>query len=163
MLMRTIFAALLVVCMFTPHAHAVHGEWTTVASACVPDEAAVGMYSVDGAYFQFLGASTGTIVARCNVTDPADYWNLDNPIWNYMDVTFNGPDGTAVDYQVSESLRRVHETTGSSSTIKTFTSNLFEAGQQLKSATFNHVFDFYNSRAGQSGPASQELQRTKSL
>jgi hypothetical protein len=42
------------------------------------------------------------------------------------------------------SVKRVHEATGVSSTIKTFDSKLFAAGQQLKSAIFAHVFDFYN-------------------
>src|SRR4051812_18045472 len=112
-----------------PSAHAVDGEWTTVTSACIPDEASAGIYQLEQARFEFLGASTGQIVARCNITDPADF-SEGNPGWSRMDVTYDDPDGFFSNSRVRVQLRRVHETTGASSTIATFDSNLFGIGQQ---------------------------------
>jgi hypothetical protein len=122
-------------------AHAADGEWTTVAAACVPDEDSVGLYQFEQARFEFSGASTGQIVARCNITDPADLLG-DNPSWGLMDVTYNDPDGFFNSSRVRVQLRRVHETTGASTTIATFDSNLFGIGQQLKTLNFNHAFNF---------------------
>ena len=124
-----------------PSAHAVDGEWTTVASACIPDEASAGIYQFEQARFEFLGASTGQIVARCNITDQADF-SEGNTGWSRMDVTYDDPDGFFNNSRVRVQLRRVHETTGASSTIATFDSNLFGVGQQLQSLNFAHAFNF---------------------
>jgi len=124
-----------------PSAHAANGEWTTVASACVPDEDSAGLYQFEQARFEFSRASTGQIVARCNITDPADLFG-GNPGWNRMDVTYNDPDGFFNNSRVRVQLRRVHKTTGASATIATFDSNLFGVGQQLETLSFNHAFNF---------------------
>ncbi|MGH8611226.1 MAG: hypothetical protein ACREYF_04030 [Gammaproteobacteria bacterium] len=133
--------------MLIPQVHAANGEWTTVASTCVPDEASVGRYQFEQARFEFSGANTGQIVSRCNITDPADLLN-DNPIWDRMDVTYDDPDGFFAGSRVRVQLRRVHETTGASATFATFDSNAFPPGQQLKTIAFVHPdddeFDFYN-------------------
>src|SRR5690349_16576454 len=84
---REYFLALVALCFLSfggPSAHAADGEWTTVASACVPDEASLGIYQFEQARFEFFGASTGQIVARCNITDPADMFG-GNPAWGLMD------------------------------------------------------------------------------
>lgn len=134
----------LVTALFATHSHAANGEWTTIASACALDEAATGRYVADGAAVYLASGVTGDIVLRCNVTDPADWFNFNNPLWSMMDVTFNDTDGQGIDKVVTAQLRRVHEATGVSTTLVTFTSNVFAAGQQLRSTVFNHVFDFYN-------------------
>jgi hypothetical protein len=136
-----ILAALCFLLFAGPSAHAANGEWTTVASACVPDEDSVGIYQFEQARFEFSGASTGEIVARCNITDPADLFG-GNPSWNRMDVTYNDPDGSLNSSRVRVQLRRVHETTGASATIATFDSNLFGIGQQLETLSFVHAFNF---------------------
>lgn len=143
---REYFLALVALCFLSlagPSAQAADGEWTTVASACVPDETSIGIYQFEQARFEFAGANTGQIVARCNITDPADLFG-GNPIWNRMDVTYNDPDGYFNNSRVRVQLRRVHETTGMSTTLVTFDSNLFGPGQQLETLSFNHVFNFYD-------------------
>jgi len=138
------FVALCCLSLAGPSAHAADGEWTTVASACVPDEDSVGIYQFEQARFEFSGASTGQIVARCNITDPADLFG-GNPIWSLIDVTYNDPNGCFSGSRVRVQLRRVHETTGASSTIVTFDSNsVCVAGQQLQTLNFNHAFNFYD-------------------
>ena len=134
----------LVAALFTTHSHAANGEWTTIASACALDESATGRYVADGAAVYLASGATGDIVLRCNVTDPADWFNVNDPLWNRMDVTFNDTDGQGIDKVVTAQLRRVHEATGASSTVVTFTSNVFAAGQQLRNTVVDHVFDFYN-------------------
>jgi len=141
---REYFLVLVALCCLSfagPSAHAADGEWTTVASACVPDEDSVGIYQFEQARFEFSGASTDQIVARCNITDPADL-SGGNPGWSRMDVTYNDPDGFFSNSRVRVQLRRVHETTGASSTIATFDSNLFGIGQQLQFLDFAHAFNF---------------------
>lgn len=115
------------------------GEWTTAASACMPDESAIASYSNDSAATSIASGITGDIVIRCNVTSPAD---TVNPDWNRMDVTLNDPDGAAAGRAVIVSLRRVHEDTGASSTILSLNSNNFAAGQRLAQEDFLHIFDF---------------------
>lgn len=129
-----------------PHAQAqFQGHWTTVASACVPDEESTGKFAMEQGTFQFLGVNTGSIDARCNVTNPADTGNLtSNPDWDLVEVTYNDPDGAANGSQVVVYLRRVHRVTGVSTDVHVFNSNVYGAGQQLRVENFNHTFDFVN-------------------
>lgn len=124
-------------------AQAANGEWATVAAGCVPDEGNKTKHSFEQARFEFAATNIGEIVARCNITDPADLFE-GNPIWDLMDVTYSDPDGAGNSARVRVQLRRVHETTGASSTLATFDSNGFAAGQQLRSLNFAHTFDFTN-------------------
>jgi hypothetical protein len=131
-------AALFLLLACTP-AWAQFGEWTTAASACMPDEAAIASYTNDSAASSIAAGITGDIVVRCNVSSPTD---LGTPNWNKMDVTFNDPDGPGTDKAVLVSLRRVHEDTGVSSTITTANSNTRPAGQQKLTHDVMHAFDF---------------------
>jgi hypothetical protein len=128
-------------------AYAVNGEWTTAASACVPDESAVGKFRAENASFEFTPAQFGSIGARCNITDPADLFSGQQPIWDGMLVTYNDPDGAGSGARVRVHLRRVAlvgSNNGVSSTISTFDSNLHPAGQQWQVQPFAHAFDFVN-------------------
>lgn len=125
-----------------PQVQAVDGEWTAVASTCVPDENSDGEYEFDFGRARFRGANTGVISFRCNVTDPADFSNPANPSWARMDVTYDDPDGFFSDHQVQVTLRRVHEVSGNSFLLATFDSDSFPPGQQLQAASFNHLFNF---------------------
>ncbi|HWB96627.1 MAG TPA: hypothetical protein VG672_08000 [Bryobacteraceae bacterium] len=135
-----VFAIGLLGLIAAPRSFAITGDWTTVAAACVPDEESAGRYAAEFGAFQFRGANTGTVDARCNVTNPRDDTN--NPGWGVMEVTYNDPDGAAAPAQVVVYLRRVHKVTGASSDIVVFNSNAFAAGQQLRSVGFHHAFNF---------------------
>jgi hypothetical protein len=111
-----------------------------VASACVPDEESTGKFALEFGAFQFLGFNTGHVDGRCNVTNPAD--KTLSPGWSQMEVTYNDPDGAGGGAQIVVYLRRVHKVTGTSSDVTVFDSNLFGAGQQLRTKNFDHDFDF---------------------
>jgi hypothetical protein len=64
MSIQIIFAALLASLFLVPQVHAANVQWTTVASACVPDESSAGRYVADGATVQFAAAQTG---APCSI------------------------------------------------------------------------------------------------
>lgn len=123
-----------------PQVQAVDGEWTAVAATCTPDEDSDGEYEFNFGRARFRGANTGAIFFRCNVTDPADLFEPD-PISARMDVTYDDPDGFFTDYQVLVTLRRVHDS-GNSFLLATFDSDSFPSGQQLRTASFNHDFNF---------------------
>jgi hypothetical protein len=124
--------------------NAANGEWTTVASACVPDESSDGMHNLEQARFEFLGASTGQIVARCNITDPHDLGNVFSPPWNCMSITYDDPDGFFSQYRVRVQLRLARDTDGASQTITTFDSNLV-ADDNPEIHCFSHTFNFYRN------------------
>src|SRR5262245_3156727 len=134
-------AAVMAGLMFTPQLRA--GEWVTVATACTPDETSAGRFQADFARFQFLGNNSGSIDARCNVTNPQDSGG--NPGWGLMEVSYDDPDGTLSVSQVSVTLRRVDKFTGNSFLLATFDSNTQAAGQQVKTVAFNHAFNFVNN------------------
>jgi hypothetical protein len=136
----TLLAGLLLV----PRAYAANGEWTTVASACVPDETSEGMYTLEQARFEFRGASVGQIVARCNITDPHDAGNALSPAWNCMAITYDDPDGFFDRYRVRVQLRLARDTDGASQTITTFDSNL-AADDNPEVHCFSHTFNFYRN------------------
>jgi hypothetical protein len=145
MSIRITFAALLASLILVPHAHAANGQWTTVASACVPDESSVGKYVADGAGVQFAFAQIGQIVLRCNVTAPADFGNNMDPVWTNMEVTYADADGMAAGSRVEVRLWRAG-IGGITSFIPTayFDSNVYAAGP-TNTDPFFHVFDFTNT------------------
>ena len=145
MSIRIIFAALLATLFLVPQVHAANGQWTTVASTCVPDESSAGKYVADGATVQFAPAQTGEIVLRCNITAPADFGNNMEPIWTNMDVTYGDSDGMAAGSRVLVILRRAG-IGGITASIAgaVFDSNLFAAGP-TNTDPFFHVFDFANT------------------
>lgn len=119
-------------------------EWSYIASACTLDEASTGKYNLDFARLQFAGTATGEVAARCNVINPLDINGGGNPGWNRLDVTYQDPDGQAAASRVSVQLRRVDRITGLSYTVATFDSNSYPSGQQLKTLSFSHTFNFLN-------------------
>ncbi|TAL39754.1 MAG: hypothetical protein EPN97_01750 [Alphaproteobacteria bacterium] len=103
--------------------------WTHVASACAPDEAAIGKYAFNKADFSFKAGAYSDpsrlaplpIVVRCNVANPMD--GDIAPIWNTMIIGYSDPDGMAVDTKVSAYLYQVSRTTGATSIVASFDSN----------------------------------------
>ena len=135
---NTAAAIVLLACLFmVPQAQA--QEWTTAASACVPDEDSPGSYNLEQARFEFLGAAVGEIVARCNITNPLDA--LVGPPWGCMSITYDDPDGFFNQYRVRVQLRLVRDTDGASQTITTFDSNLV-ADSNPEIHCFSHTFNF---------------------
>ena len=143
MLVRTIAAAVLVSCLVVARADAADGEFTVIPSACVPAPASTGYFWQAAA----LALNAGNrVVVRCNVTDPADFMNVMDPIWNQIEVTYTDADGMANDSRVLVQLVAVGKGTGNSFLAGTFDSNSFAAagGVALNTAGFFHVFDFTN-------------------
>ena len=140
MLSRATFAAVVTVLLLVPPVHAANGEWTTVASACVPAPSAAG-YAWMGSAVSLPGPAT--VVLRCNVTAPADFGNFMEPVWNTIEVTYRDSDGMANDSRVLVQLLRVGKGTGATFLTGTFDSNAFAAGT-LNSANFVEAFDFTN-------------------
>jgi len=116
--------------------------WSSSASVCQPGSDSAGLYTFNGAQFEFAGTATGQIKTRCNVTNPLD---SGVPTWNTLTVGYLDPDGTGVNYQVDAQLARVNKSTGVSFIIRTFDSSaLSTSGATARSITFTHTFDFTN-------------------
>jgi hypothetical protein len=140
---RAIAAAVLVCCLAVARADAADGEWTVIPSACVPAPGSTGYFWQAAA----LALSAGNrVVVRCNVTDPADFGNVMDPVWNQIEVTYTDADGMANDSRVLVQLWAVGKGTGVSFLAGTFDSNSFAAagGVSLNTSGFFHVFDFTN-------------------
>jgi hypothetical protein len=144
MFRRTTIAAVILVCGFAVvPTHAADGQWTVIPSACVPAPGSTG-YSWQGAA---LAVSAGNrVVVRCNVTDPADFMNFMNPVWNQIEVTYTDADGMANASGVLVQLWAVGKATGIANHAGTFNSNSFAAagGVSLNTSGFFHAFDFTN-------------------
>jgi hypothetical protein len=140
---RTICVALLAGLAIVPNARAADGQWTVVPSACVPAPGATGYFWQGAA----VAVSAGSrIMMRCNVTDPADFGNVMDPVWNMIEVTYTDSDGMASDSRVVVQLWAVGKGTGVSFLAGTFDSDTFAAAGpvSLNSSGFFHVFDFTN-------------------
>ena len=68
-----------------------------------------------------------------------------DPDWGLMEVTYDDPDGFFSESQVVATLRRVDKFTGDSFLLATFDSNTQAPGQQVKTISFNHNFNFANN------------------
>lgn len=81
------------------------GAWSAVGSTGSIDEANLGMYAVNGPALMHLGAVTGTIFARYNVTNTFGGGLTDAPPWTTLELTYfdNAAAGTmaAVLWQVN--------------------------------------------------------------
>ena len=143
MFFRLIASAAMAGLMFTPQLRA--GEWVAVATTCAPDETSAGKFEADFGRFQFRGNNTGSVDARCNVTNPQDSLTSPNPGWGSLEISYDDPDGSLNDSQVSVTLRRVDKFTGNSFLLATFDSNSQAAGQQVRTIGFNHTFNFVNN------------------
>lgn len=118
-------------------------DFVMVASTCTVDEAATGKFEMNFGRFQFDGNYTGTIDARCNVSNPLDSV-LQSVSWNAMEVSYDDPDGALAGTEVVVTLRRVDKYTGGSTLIATLSSNNFGPGQQLRNVPISHSFNFVN-------------------
>ena len=136
---RSAIVLVLALCV-APVASAKDGEFTVVPSACNPAPGASG-FVWQGASVALPAAAKVTL--RCNVTDPADFGNVMNPVWNTIEVTYSDSDGMAADSRVTVQLWAVGKGTGVSVLAGSFDSNVFAAGM-LNSSFFFHVFDFTN-------------------
>jgi len=118
-------------------------EWVTVASACVPDNSAAGKFEFEFARVMFLGAHTGEIGFRCNVTNPLD--NAGKPGWDRIEISYEDTDNFFSASEVVVTLRRVDKFTGLSYELASFSSNGKGLGQQLEYQSFTHSFNFANN------------------
>jgi hypothetical protein len=64
------------------------GAWTAVGSTGSIDEASLGIYAVNTNNLTFLGAATGTVVARYNVTNTFGGGITDTPPWTTLEMTY---------------------------------------------------------------------------
>ena len=122
-------------------AHA--GEWTCVGSTFTPDESSpatkVGPTAQTLGKLQFFSNLTGTIEARCNITNPNDAGA--NPGWGHLEITHLDPDGMANATQVLIQLMEVNKATGVTTVITTYNSNAFNAAI-LRVHGFNYNWNF---------------------
>jgi hypothetical protein len=64
------------------------GVWTAVGSTGAIDEASLGIYAVNTNNLTFLGAATGTVIARYNVTNTLGGGFTDAPPWTTLEMTY---------------------------------------------------------------------------
>jgi hypothetical protein len=64
------------------------GVWTAVGSTGTVDEASLGIFAVNTNNLTFLGAATGTVVARYNVTNTLGGGFSDAPPWTTLEMTY---------------------------------------------------------------------------
>lgn len=141
MVMRAIFGVLLAGAILVQPVQAADGEFTVVPSTCAPAPSSSG-YGWNGAAVVLPAA--GSVVLRCNVTDPADFMNVMDPVWNNIEVTYRDSDNNlGSESRVQVTLLRVGKINGAVFQVATFDSNLF-AGGMVNSAFFFHMFDFTN-------------------
>lgn len=120
--------------------------WTHVAGACVPDDESRNRYESVAARFRHKDQHTGSIFAKCNVTNPMDPRGRlsGNPTWDSLEVVYVDPPGSG--NQVLAELVRVSNRTGGIFTLATFDSNCddceADAAAQTRSVHFIHQFDF---------------------
>jgi hypothetical protein len=119
------------------------GEWTAVATACVPDENAAGKFEFEFGRVMFLGGNTGEIGFRCNVTNPQD--SAGSPNWDTMEISYEDTDNFFSAAEVVVTLRRVDKFSGLSFELANFSSNGKGLGQQLEFQPFVHAFNFANN------------------
>lgn len=95
------------------------GTWTAVGSTGVVDESATGLYAFGSTNLTFLGAATGTIVARYNVTNTWGGSSLDAPPWSVFQM---GYIDTNAAVSVRADLFKVDPCTGAQSLLCTINS-----------------------------------------
>lgn len=90
------------------------GVWTAVGSTGTIDEASLPIYAVNTNNLTFLGASTGTVVARYNVTNTFGGGLTDAPPWTTLEMTYFDIAATS---SVSATLFRVNRCTNAFSVV----------------------------------------------
>ena len=113
-----------------------HTAWTTVPSACSPDEASTGRYDSHVSAFKHTPAATGQVVTRCNVVQLPDFTGgLDQR----LEVTYRDPDGLGTRSQVQADLIQARPD-GSTLILAHFDSNRF-----TNTATATHTFGYHHA------------------
>lgn len=100
------------------------GTWTAVGSTGVIDESAAGIYAFGSTNLTFLGAATGTIVARYNVTNTWGGGNNDAPPWNFLQMGYFDSNAAT---SVRADLFKVDPCSGTQTLLCTINSNDFTA------------------------------------
>jgi hypothetical protein len=115
--------------------------WTTVASACTPDEDSLGRYDSQNSNLSHRGGAVGGIAARCNIVNLTAFGAGDHQV---LEVVYRDQDGPGVSYHVQAFLKFVKNVDGSNPTIVVFDSNLFPASSatQTRRVLFAHHFNF---------------------
>ncbi len=134
--------ALMVLSTFTFTSFALATPWTTAGSTGSIDESDLDHFATSACRLYFKTGTTGTIIARYNVTNPFDWdpvhWN-----WNRLYVSYKDPGDSS---RIVVSLKSVDLETGHPSTIARFDSNDFPAldSVQLQDIEVSHEFDFHS-------------------
>jgi len=112
------------------------GTWTAVGSTGVVDESAAGLYAFNTTNLTFLGAATGTILARYNVTNT---WGVsDTPPWKTLEMGyFDASTATSV----RADFYQVDPCTGAQTLLCTVNSVDFTTNTCVK-CSFNPVVNF---------------------
>jgi hypothetical protein len=132
-------------------AMAVDEMWTGVGSTCTLDEASTALAEMNAARLYFKPNQTGTIVARCNVTNPHD--DGGDTHWNRLEVAYRDNDGAlspspgviAILYRVSSRRAPPPKGNGGISEIARFNSDDYpENADTVNSVDFEvpHEFNF---------------------
>ena len=115
--------------------------WTQTANSCVVDNSDLDQYDQDSFSLQFRRGVEGTILARCNVTNPRD--DGGDPGWGTLEVVFRDPDGSDDRSRVRVRLFRVNNG-GNTTEIAELDSDDFPEAHDpaTQSVSFSHAFDF---------------------
>jgi len=104
--LRTLLVLAPLVLPFTAgRAHAAP-VWTATGNSCVVDNSDLDQYEQDSFSLQHRKRAEGTILARCNVSNPLD--SGANPGWGTLEVVYRDPDGRDNRSQVRVRLIRVN-------------------------------------------------------
>lgn len=125
------------------YAQPAEGEvWTHVASACVVHDGSTAIAHTSTSRLLHAANQTGTIYARCNVTNPED--NGGDTEWDRLEVVYTDNDGCLSDNPgVTAILWRVNNINGGIREIATLESKDFcEVGPQRQRVSFSHTFNF---------------------
>ena len=114
--------------------------WTAAANTCVVDNSDIGDYDQDAFGIHHSRHSEGTIIARCNVSNPLD--SGADPGWGTLEVVYRDPDGRDDRSQVRVRLIRVNNG-GNSTNVAEFDSDEFPdtTDPATESVTFSHAFE----------------------
>jgi len=139
--LRTLLVLAPLVLPFTAgRAHAAP-VWTATGNSCVVDNSDLDQYEQDSFSLQHRKRAEGTILARCNVSNPLD--SGANPGWGTLEVVYRDPDGRDNRSQVRVRLIRVNNG-GNTTNVAEFDSDEFPeaADPATQSVVFSHAFDF---------------------
>lgn len=115
--------------------------WSATASTCQVDDGYPIVFDVSGGTLSFAGGNSGTIHARCNVTNPVD---TGKPTWIGLRVGYRDPDGVNSSTRVYATLYQVDRSTGNLTALTSFDSNSYtdSGATQHTKLFFGIAFDF---------------------